>query len=92
MNVTIDLPEELIKDIQFEAELEELSLDEWMHKTLKRQVWRREAYDRRPSSLNIADFILREVSELPPEELEKGPEDGALEHDHYIYGTPKKYQ
>jgi hypothetical protein len=29
---------------------------------------------------------------IPEEEFEKLPKDGALEHDHYIYGTPKRYQ
>lgn len=33
------------------------------------------------------DEIMRDV---PSKELEKLPKDGALEHDHYIYGTPKK--
>lgn len=28
---------------------------------------------------------------IPEEELERLPEDGAAEHDHYIYGTPKRY-
>lgn len=29
------------------------------------------------------------VKDLPPEELAKLPKDGAEQHDHYIYGTPK---
>ena len=29
--------------------------------------------------------------DIPEEEWENLPSDGALEHDHYIYGTPKKY-
>lgn len=28
---------------------------------------------------------------IPEEELPHLPEDGAAEHDHYIYGTPKRY-
>jgi hypothetical protein len=29
---------------------------------------------------------------LPEQEFERLPSDGALEHDHYIYGTPKRYR
>ena len=31
------------------------------------------------------------MKDVPEEELDKFPTDGATEHDHYIYGTPKKY-
>lgn len=33
----------------------------------------------------------RFAAELTAEELAQLPTDGALEHDHYIYGTPKRY-
>ena len=29
------------------------------------------------------------IKDLPEDELDKIPIDGALQHDHYIYGTPK---
>jgi hypothetical protein len=29
------------------------------------------------------------VADVPPETLSQLPSDGAAEHDHYIYGTPK---
>ena len=28
---------------------------------------------------------------IPPEELDRMPRDGAMNHDHYIYGGPRKY-
>ena len=31
------------------------------------------------------------MKDVPDEELEKLPRDGAAEIDHYIYGTPKRY-
>ena len=30
------------------------------------------------------------LNEIPEEELDRLPSDAAEEHDHYIYGTPKK--
>ena len=32
------------------------------------------------------------VKDVPEEEFDKFPRDGAHQHDHYIYGTPKKNQ
>jgi len=38
----------------------------------------------------IWEKILDSVKDIPPEELDKLPTDGASQHDHYIYGTPKR--
>ncbi len=38
----------------------------------------------------IWEEILDLVKDVPPEELDKVPTDGASQHDHYIYGTPKR--
>lgn len=38
----------------------------------------------------FANFIEELVSDIPPQVLDTLPTDGAAEHDHYIYGTPKK--
>lgn len=36
--------------------------------------------------------IAKEISEsVPLEEWEKLPSDGSVNHDHYLYGAPKKY-
>jgi hypothetical protein len=31
------------------------------------------------------------MKDIPDEELEQLPVDGAREHDHYLYGSPKRY-
>lgn len=36
--------------------------------------------------------IIAEISEeIPKEEWEKLPSDGSVNHDHYLYGAPKRY-
>jgi len=30
------------------------------------------------------------MKDVPPDVFDKLPRDGAAEHDHYLYGTPKK--
>lgn len=42
-----------------------------------------------PDLWDILDAIW---SDVPDEDLQKMPTDLAAEHDHYIYGTPKKYE
>ncbi len=40
--------------------------------------------------LSLAERIVARAHALPPEVLESLPVDGASQHDHYIYGTPKR--
>lgn len=43
-----------------------------------------------PHKPSITDKLLALAEEMPPEERAKMPEDLATQHDHYIYGWPKK--
>lgn len=43
-----------------------------------------------PSQPPIWEQILAQTADAPPEELAKPPIDGASQHDHYLYGTPKR--
>ena len=38
----------------------------------------------------IWERIVALTADAPPDELAKLPIDGASQHDHYIYGTPKR--
>ena len=42
---------------------------------------------RQPS---LAEQIAALSRDLPPEVIDAWPTDGASQHDHYIYGTPKR--
>ena len=42
---------------------------------------------RQPS---LAERIVARARALPQETLDRLPADGAAQHDHYIYGTPKR--
>lgn len=43
------------------------------------------------STQSILQLVRNFAAGLSAEELAQLPRDGALEHDHYIYGTPKQY-
>ncbi len=40
----------------------------------------------------IWDVMLDNMKDVPPEDFARLPEDGASEHDHYLYGHPKRNQ
>jgi predicted DNA-binding antitoxin AbrB/MazE fold protein len=39
---------------------------------------------------SLVERIVARAHALPPEVLDRLPADGASQHDHYIYGTPKR--
>jgi len=39
---------------------------------------------------SLAERIVARARALPQETLDRLPADGASQHDHYIYGTPKR--
>ena len=41
---------------------------------------------------SIFDVLAETFDDLPDEMLAQLPTDGAAEHDHYLYGWPKKHQ
>jgi antitoxin component of MazEF toxin-antitoxin module len=43
-----------------------------------------------PARVPVWERILALTADAPPEELAKPPADGASQHDHYLYGTPKR--
>ncbi len=43
-----------------------------------------------PPRRTLWDMIRERVARIPEDVLERMPTDGSENHDHYIYGTPKK--
>jgi hypothetical protein len=84
MTLTIKLSDEQATALQAKASAEGLSVEEWIQKL---------AEPERPLSRplpHIADLILENMKDVPPEIMATMPTDGASQHDHYIYGWPKK--
>jgi len=80
----IELPDEQAVALKAKAAAEGLSLEAWLQKL---------AAQERPASRprrHIADVILENMQDVPPEIMARMPKDGASQHDHYIYGWPKK--
>ena len=53
-------------------------------KTTKKHV-------KRHVGLELLELMQQVTKDIPLEEFEKLPKDGAHQHDHYLYGTPKRH-
>jgi hypothetical protein len=62
-----------------------LTLEAW----LKQLAGAEEKPPSRPAR-HIADVIIETMRDVPPEIMATMPTDGASQHDHYIYGWPKR--
>jgi hypothetical protein len=84
MTVMIELPDEEAAALKAKAAAEGLSLAEWIRKLAEQS----------PSVLrprrHISEIIRENMSRVPTEIMATMPKDGASEHDHYIYGLPKR--
>jgi hypothetical protein len=80
----IELPDDQAAALQARAAAEGLSLAEWIRQLAE------QAQPANPPHRHIADVICENMKDVPPEIMAAMPEDGASQHDHYIYGWPKR--
>lgn len=84
MTLTIILSDEQATALQAKAAAEGLTLEEWLQKLAEEK-----SAVGRPRR-HIADVIRENMQDVAPEIMARMPKDGASQHDHYIYGWPKK--
>jgi LmbE family N-acetylglucosaminyl deacetylase len=83
MTLTIRLSDEQARALEAKAAAEGLSVEEWIQRLA----------EPRPADRPLetaAEIILSSMRDVPPEIMATMPRDGASQHDHYIYGWPKK--
>jgi len=86
MTLTINLTDEQATVLHFRAAAEGLSVEEWIQNLAEPEQETEEPLQ------SIADIVLATMREVPPEIMATMPADGASQHDHYIYGWPKKVE
>ncbi|HUE04014.1 MAG TPA: hypothetical protein VMR62_30970 [Bryobacteraceae bacterium] len=80
----IELSDEQAAALKAKADAEGLSLEDWLSKLASTET---------PATgplQTAADIVLSSMRNVPPEIMETMPKDGASQHDHYIYGWPKR--
>jgi hypothetical protein len=80
MSVTIELSPEQEAKLKAQAEARGLSVQDWLLQLAK------DRGEHAPFWKKILDL----VDSMPHEAFDDLPKDGASEHDHYIYGAPKR--
>ena len=86
MSLTLKLSDEEATLLHAKAAAEGLSLEEWLRKLAQPEP---QTTVERPLQ-TAADIILSSMRKVPAEIMAKMPTDGASQHDHYIYGWPKR--
>ena len=84
MTLTINLSDEQATVLEAKAAAEGLTLEDWIQQLAEPDFPVSRPYR------HIADVILENMRDVPPEVMATLPKDGASQHDHYIYGWPKK--
>ena len=85
MTVRIDLPSEAENRLRARAEAAGMSVEELLKTLLEREL-----EDGSTSAQTAREDLLGPIAKLPSEAFENLPTDGASQHDHYIYGVPKR--
>ena len=91
--MTIELTPELESLIREKARQSGIEADEWAIRILREAVLRGIPASSPPRRQTISERFEAIRSQLSPEEqqaLDDLPVDFAAEHDHYIYGSPKR--
>jgi len=86
MTLTIDLPEDEITLLNAKASAAGLSAEQCARQLLRQALASPRA--QKPLSARIREMW----ADMPAEVRAKLPADGANQHDHYIYGVPKRAQ
>ncbi|HMF75793.1 MAG TPA: hypothetical protein VK604_09050 [Bryobacteraceae bacterium] len=79
---------ELEAKVQQRAETEGLTAEKWLFRIVEQELASPEPVDDRP----VSEMIREIWADMPEDVRAKLPVDGASEHDHYIYGLPKRNQ
>ncbi len=88
MTLTLKLSDEQATALKAKAEAEGLSsVEEWIEKQAEPMAPNPPV--ERPLH-TAAQIILDSMRDIPPEIMATMPTDGASQHDHYIYGWPKR--
>jgi hypothetical protein len=84
--MTLTIPPELEVKVKQRAQAEGLSVEGWVRRIVEQQLGAAESKDNRP----VSEMIRELWADMPDDVRAKLPVDGASQHDHYIYGLPKR--
>jgi hypothetical protein len=87
--MVIELPDEQAAALKAKAAEAGLTLEAWLNKLAGTEVSVEQQPIEKPLQ-TAADIVLSCMRKVPAEVMATMPTDGASQHDHYIYGWPKR--
>jgi hypothetical protein len=84
MTITLDIKPEMEAELAATARVRGLSAEQYARQVLEQAL--ASATAGRPLAVRIREIW----ADIPDEVRAKLPSDGASQHDHYIYGVPKR--
>ena len=89
MNLILELPDEKLAVWKSQAEAQGLTVEAWIQSIAEEHIQEASpAGQPQP----IWELIAARAAALHPNAFANQPEDGASEHDYYLYGHPKRNQ
>ena len=85
----LELPPDKEAALKAKALAQGVSAEQYARQVLEEDLQTLESAGK-PDHRHISGIIAEIMAEVPPEEFAKLPRDGAREHDHYLYGHPKR--
>jgi methionyl-tRNA synthetase len=88
MTLTLERPDSKEAALRAKAQEQGVSAEQYVQQILDRDL-----EQSTPSTVSSDPFwqtFTRQMRSLPDEVFDRLPPDGAAEHDHYLYGSPKK--
>jgi hypothetical protein len=91
MTIKLEIPPDREAAYRAQAQAVGLSIEQWFlelaeESTPETVAQAQQERDPRP----IWEVIADNMKDVPPEDFDLLPRDGASEHDHYLYGHPKR--
>ena len=86
MTLSIDISPELEAVLSARAKAAGLTAEAYLQQLVQREL------GGTAPQRHISDIVSEIMSDVPREMFEQLPLDGASEHDHYLYGSPKSGQ
>lgn len=91
MSLTLELPPDKEATLKAKALAQGVSAEQYACRVLEEDLQASGGENAgKPDNRHISEIIREIMAGVPPEEFAKLPRDGASQHDHYLYGHPKR--
>jgi hypothetical protein len=91
MTLTLVLPANKEAALKAKAQAQGVSVEQYVQRMVDRDLQEPNIPATGPRR-HISEVIREIMSDVPLEDFAGLPKDGASEHDHYLYGSPKRNQ